>query len=103
MKMQEGKPDLRNNYSRIWHEGWDPLILLPSNAAFIGISDEDGLLIMQSYQYYNQGGRYNRIEAYGLQDTFSVAGYPGQILPLVDELSDELLTVAKDEMKKKDE
>ena len=60
----EGKPDLRNVYSRIWHEGIDSLILLPSNAGLIGICDEEGLLIMQSYEYYNQGGRYNRIEAY---------------------------------------
>lgn len=60
----EGKPDLRNVYSRIWHDGRDSLILLPSNAGLIGISDEEGLLIMQSYEYYEQGGRYNRIEAY---------------------------------------
>lgn len=60
----EGKPDLRNVYSRIWHEGRDSLILLPSNAGLIGISDEEELLIMQSYEYYHQGGRYTRIEAY---------------------------------------
>ena len=60
----EGKPDLRNVYSRIWHEGRDSLILLPSNAGLIGISEEEELLIMQSYEYYEQGGRYNRIEAY---------------------------------------
>ena len=60
----EGKPDLRNVYSRIWHEGRDSLILLPSNAGFIGISDEEELLIMKSYEYYEQGGRYNCIEAY---------------------------------------
>lgn len=63
----EGKPDLRNVYSRIWHEGRDSLILLRSNAGLIGISDEEGLLIMQSYEYYEQGGRYNRIEAYDLE------------------------------------
>ena len=60
----EGYPDLRNVYSRIWHEGRDSLIMLPSNAGLIGISDEEELLIMQSYEYYEQGGRYNRIEAY---------------------------------------
>lgn len=63
----EGKPDLRNVHSRIWHEGRDSLILLPSNAGLIGISDEEGLLIMQSYEYYNRGGRFNRIEAYDLE------------------------------------
>ena len=60
----EGKPDLRNVYSRIWHEGRDSLIMLPSNAGLIGISDEEELLIMQSYEYYEQGGRYNRIQPY---------------------------------------
>lgn len=62
----EGKPDLRNVISCIWREGVDSLITLPTNAGLIGISEEEGLLIMQSYEYYRQGGRYNRIEAYDL-------------------------------------
>ena len=62
----EGKPDLRNVISCIWREGVDSLITLPTNAGFIGISEEEGLLIMQSYEYYRQGGRYNRIEAFDL-------------------------------------
>lgn len=62
----EGKPDLRNVISCIWKEGVDSLITLPTNAGFIGISEEEGLLIMQSYDYYRQGGRYNRIEAFDL-------------------------------------
>jgi hypothetical protein len=28
------------------------------------MSEEEGLLIMQSYAYYEDGGRYNVIEAY---------------------------------------
>ena len=62
----ESKPDLRNVISCIWKEGADTLITLPTNAGLIGISEEEGLLIMQSYEYYRQGGRYNRIEAYDL-------------------------------------
>ena len=62
----ESKPDLRNVISCIWKEGADSLITLPTNAGFIGISEEEGLLIMQSYEYYRQGGRYNRIEAFDL-------------------------------------
>lgn len=62
----EGKPDLRNVISCIWREGVDSLITLPTNAGFIGVSEEEGLLIMQSYEYYRQGGRYNRIEAFDL-------------------------------------
>ena len=62
----ESKPDLRNVISCIWKEGADSLITLPTNAGFVGISAEEGLLIMQSYEYYRQGGRYNRIEAYDL-------------------------------------
>lgn len=62
----EGKPDLRNVHSRIWKEGKDSLITLPTNAGLIGVSEEEGLLIMQSYEYYRQGGRYNRIEAYDM-------------------------------------
>lgn len=62
----ESKPDLRNVISCIWKEGADSLITLPTNAGLIGISEEEGLLIMQSYEYYRQGGRYNRIEAYDL-------------------------------------
>lgn len=63
----ESKPDLRNVISCIWKEGADSLITLPTNAGLIGISEEEGLLIMQSYEYYRQGGRYNRIEAYDLE------------------------------------
>lgn len=62
----ESKADLRNVISCIWKEGADSLITLPTNAGFIGISDEEGLLIMQSYEYYVSGGRCNRIEAYDM-------------------------------------
>lgn len=64
--LMESKPDLRNVISCIWKDGADSLIMLPTNAGFIGISDEEGLIIMQSYEYYRQGGRYNRIEAFDI-------------------------------------
>lgn len=45
----------------------DQAIYLPTNRCSIGISEEDGLLIMQTYEYYKNGGRYNIIEAFNQQ------------------------------------
>jgi hypothetical protein len=60
----EGSSDYRNVESFIINEDSDSAICLPTNRGLIGISEEDGLLIMQSYAYYEDGGRYNVIEAY---------------------------------------
>ena len=60
----EGSSDYRNVESFIINEDSDSAICLPTNRGLIGISEEDGLLIMQSYDYYENGGRYNVIEAY---------------------------------------
>lgn len=60
----EGCSDYRNVESFIINEGSDSTICLPTNRGLIGVSEEDGLLIMQSYDYYEEGGRYNIIEAY---------------------------------------
>ena len=60
----EGCPDYRNVYSFIVELGKKEAIYLPTNRGFIGFSEEDYLLIMQSYHYYPCGGRYNRIEAF---------------------------------------
>ena len=60
----EGCSDYRNVESFIIEEGKDSAICLPTNRGLIGISEEDGLLIMQSYAYYEEGGRYNIIEAF---------------------------------------
>lgn len=60
----EGSSDYRNVESFIINEDPDNAICLPTNRGLIGISEEDGLLIMQSYDYYEDGGRYNVIEAY---------------------------------------
>ena len=62
--LAEGCSDYRNVESFIINEDSDSAICLPTNRGLIGISEEDGLLIMQSYDYYEDGGRYNIIEAY---------------------------------------
>ena len=62
--LAEGCSDYRNVESFIINEDSDSAICLPTNRGLIGISEEDGLLIMQSYDYYENGGRYNVIEAY---------------------------------------
>lgn len=62
--LAEGCSDYRNIESFIINASSDSAICLPTNRGLIGISEEDGLLIMQSYDYYEDGGRYNIIEAY---------------------------------------
>lgn len=63
----EGSSDYRNVKSFIISEDSDSAICLPINRGLIGISEEDGLLIMQSYDYYEDGGRYNIIEAFDVK------------------------------------
>lgn len=65
--LAEGCSDYRNVESFIINEGSDSAICLPTNRGLIGISEEDGLLIMQSYDYYEEGGRYNIIEAFDVK------------------------------------
>ena len=60
----EGCSDYRNVESFIIDINSDQAICLPTNRGLIGISEEEGLLIMQSYAYYEEGGRYNVIEAF---------------------------------------
>ena len=62
--LAEGCSDYRNVESFIINEDSDSAICLPTNRGLIGMSEEDGLLIMQSYDYYEDGGRYNIIEAF---------------------------------------
>jgi hypothetical protein len=62
--LAEGCSDYRNVKSFIISEDSANAICLPTNRGLIGISEEDGLLIMQSYDYYEDGGRYNIIEAF---------------------------------------
>ena len=63
----EGCSDYRNVKSFIISEDSANAIYLPTNRGLIGISEEDGLLIMQSYDYYEYGGRYNIIEAFDVK------------------------------------
>lgn len=56
--------DHRNVESIIFKEGNDEAIHLPTNRGMLGVSEEEGLLIMQSYGYYADGGRYNTIDAF---------------------------------------
>lgn len=65
--LAEGCSDYRNVESFIINEGSDSTICLPTNRGLIGVSEEDGLLIMQSYDYYEDGGRYNIIEAFDVK------------------------------------
>lgn len=65
----EGCPDYRNVQSFIVEADKDSAICLPTNRGLIGISEEDGLLIMQSYAYYEEErGRYNYIEAFDVKN-----------------------------------
>ena len=65
--LAEGCSDYRNVESFIINEDSDSAICLPTSRGLIGVSEEDGLLIMQSYDYYEDGGRYNIIEAFDVK------------------------------------
>ena len=49
--------------SYIQKEGSDSLILLPSCGDFLGVSCDDGLIIMDSY-YYDDKGRHGVVQGY---------------------------------------
>ena len=56
-----------NTHTFIFNERSDSLIHLPTNAGLMGLTTEDGFLVMQSYEYrYDVGGRYNVIEVYNI-------------------------------------
>ena len=59
----EGSSDHRNIESYIFTQGSDSV---PTNGGLLGVADEEGALIMQSYDYYPGGGRYSVIEAFDL-------------------------------------
>ena len=50
-------------YSYIEKEGTDSLILLPSCGEFLGVSYDDGLIIMDSY-CYDDNGRHGVVQGY---------------------------------------
>lgn len=49
--------------SYIQKEGSDSLILLPSCGDFLGVSCDDGLIIMDSY-FYDDNGRHGIVQGY---------------------------------------
>ena len=54
-----------NTHTFIFNERSDSLIHLPTNAGLMGLTTEEGYLVMQSYEYrYDVGGRYNVIDFY---------------------------------------
>lgn len=63
----EGSSDYRNIDSFIISDTSEYAIGLPTSSGLVGISQEEGLLIMESYEYYKGGGRYSVIEAYDLK------------------------------------
>ena len=54
-----------NTHTFIFNERSVSLIHLPTNAGLMGLTTEEGYLVMQSYEYrYDVGGRYNVIDVY---------------------------------------
>lgn len=60
----EGCPDYRNVESFIVSENCKDAICLPTANGLLGITEEESLLIMESYEYYEEGGRYSKIDAF---------------------------------------
>ena len=54
----------QNTHTFIFNDKSDSLIHLPTNAGLMGLTTEEGHLVMQSYEYYDQGGRFNVIDVY---------------------------------------
>ena len=54
----------QNTHTFIFNDKSDSLIHLPTNAGLLGLTTEQGYLVMQSYDYYDQGGRFNVIDVY---------------------------------------
>lgn len=56
----------QNTHTFIFNDMSDSLIHLPSNAGLMGLTSEEGYLVVQSYVYYYDdiGGRYNTIDVY---------------------------------------
>ena len=56
----------QNTHTFIFKEKSDSLIHLPSNSGLMGLTSEEGHLVVQSYEYYFDeiGGRYNTIDVY---------------------------------------
>lgn len=77
--------DYRNVESFIFKEGCDSVILLPTDRGLLGLSEEENLLIMQSYNYYEGGGRYNRFDAFDI-DGNRIASMSPKACPFYDSI-----------------
>ena len=55
-----------NTHTFIFNEKSDSLVHLPTNAGLMGLTSEEGYLVLQSYEYYfdDTGGRYNTVDIY---------------------------------------
>jgi hypothetical protein len=65
----EDSADMSNpsTHTFIFNEWSDSLIHLFTNAGLLGLTTEDGYLVMQSYEYrYDVGGRNNVIDVYNV-------------------------------------
>lgn len=59
----------QNTHTFIFNDKSDSLKHLPSNGGLMGLTSEEGYLVVQSYEYYfdDIGGRYNRIDVYDVK------------------------------------
>ena len=60
----EGTPEYHNIWSFIVDSESGEVISLPNTGGLVGFGNDEGVIIMQSYQYYQAGGRYSKIDAY---------------------------------------
>ena len=65
----------QNTHTFIFNDKSDSLIHLPTNTGLMGLTTEQGYLVMQSYDYYDHGGRFNVIDVYNY-DGKRVASMP---------------------------
>ena len=56
----------QNTHTFIFNDKSESLVYLPTNAGLMGLTSEEGYLVVQSYEYYfdDTGGRYNKVEVY---------------------------------------
>ena len=56
----------QNTHTFIFNDKSDSLVHLPTNAGLMGLTSEEGYLVLQSYEYYFDGigGRYNTVDVY---------------------------------------
>ena len=56
----------QNTHTFIFNDKSDSLVHLPTNAGLMGLTSEEGYLVLQSYEYYfdDIGGRYNKVDVY---------------------------------------